>query len=409
MERNGGVLSQGVAVLGSTGSIGTQSLEVIAMHPERFHVAALAAGQRIELLADQVRRFRPRRVCVADQEGAKRLASMIDFPVEILYGLEGLVEVAVSDHVDIALIAVVGARGIRPTIAALKAGKRVALANKESLVAAGEVVKKQLATGTGTLLPVDSEHSAIFQCLQGEDMKSVQRLVLTASGGPFRTMRAEDMHQVTAIEALQHPTWSMGGKITVDSATLMNKGLEVIEARWLFDLDYDAIDVVVHPQSIVHSLVEFVDGSMVAQLGAPDMRLPIQYALCYPTRPARMWNRLSLSQSLSLTFEPPDLVRFPALRLAYEAGRIGGTAPAVLNAANEVAVDAFLRGQCRFTQIPQIVETVLEGHRTLAANELETVLNADQEARVKASELVAELSGGAMPSASHSHRGEDAL
>ena len=314
-------MRQKVAVLGSTGSIGRQTLDVVSAIPERFEVVSLAAGKNIDLLAKQVAMTKPRLVAVGDQEGAARLRAIVDASVRIVWGDEGLIEAALAgDHV---VVAVVGSVGLRPTLAALSEGKRVALANKETLVAAGELVTGTLSQGRGELIPVDSEHSAIHQCLAGEDGKAVERLILTASGGPFRTSSIAEMEAARPEDALKHPTWSMGGKITIDSATLMNKGLEVLEAYWLFGVDFDRIEVAIHPQSIVHSLVEFVDGSVKAQLGTPDMRTPIQYALCYPDRPAISWGRLSLFEIGALTFETPDLDRFPCLSMAYHAGRAG--------------------------------------------------------------------------------------
>lgn len=387
-----GTLSrQRIAVLGSTGSIGRQTLEVAGAMPDRFEVVALAAGRNVALLAEQAAKTRPRLVAVADEASACRLKEMVDPSVRVTWGTQGLVEAAVESQADIVVVAVVGAAGLVPTLSALAAGKRVALANKEALVAGGKVVMRALAAGGGELLPVDSEHSAIFQCLQGESRSAVRRLILTASGGPFRTATVEEMERATPEDALRHPTWSMGGKITVDSATLMNKGLEVIEAHWLFGIEYERIEVLIHPQSIVHSMVEFVDGSVKAQLGPPDMRLPIQYALCYPERAPKAWSELSLARAAALTFEPPDFERFPCLALAYEAGRAGGTAPAALNAANEVAVEAFLKGRIGFRDIARCVETVLEAHTVEEADDLESILAADAWARREASACITRL------------------
>lgn len=372
---------QRIAVLGSTGSIGRQTLEVAGALADRFEIVTLAAGRNVELLAAQVAWARPRMVAVADKESAERLRAMVGDEVHVAWGQQGLVDAAVGWDADIVVVAVVGAAGLVPTLRALDAGKRVALANKETLVAGGQLVARALAAGNGILLPVDSEHSAILQCLQGEERASVRRLILTASGGPFRCATLAEMERARPADALRHPTWSMGGKITVDSATLMNKGLEVIEAHWLFGVAYDRIDVVIHPQSVVHSLVEFVDGSVKAQLGLPDMRLPIQYALCYPERAQGDWGELSLIRTAALTFEPPDPARFPCLGLAYEAGKAGGTAPAALNAANEVAVDAFLKEQIGFLDIAACVEAVLRAHTVEEAGELDEILEADAWAR----------------------------
>lgn len=388
-------MSTGVAILGSTGSIGTQALDVIEAHPGRFRVVALAAGRRIDLLEEQVRRTRPRLVATQEAAGASRIKSEFG-SVEVHWGDEGLLAAALHPEVEVVVVALVGAVGIVPTLAALRAGKRVALANKEALVAAGPLVREALNEGGARLLPVDSEHSAVFQCLDGEPRQALRRILLTASGGPFRSATRAEMERATVEEALNHPTWRMGGKITIDCATLMNKGLEVIEAHWLFDLEYDAIHVVVHPQSIVHSMVEFADGSILAQLGAPDMRIPIQYALCYPERFEAPWRRLRWEEGLSLTFEPPDMDRFPCLRLAYEAGKAGGTAPAVLNAANEVAVAAFLDGGLRLTAIADCVEHVLSEHRPRSIRRLDTVLEADAWAREEARRYLSGVKHGAL-------------
>lgn len=382
-------MRRGVAVLGSTGSIGTSTLQVIERLSEHFHVVALTAGRNVQLLIEQARRFRPRFVALASREDAAAAREALGAGIQVGWGPEALVEAASLPEASIVVTAVVGAVGIPATIAALQAGKRVALANKESLVAAGELVTKTAAAGEGEIIPVDSEHSALHQCLRGEATKSVSRLWLTASGGPFRTWPLERMRSARPEEALQHPTWRMGGKITIDSATLMNKGLEVLEAYWLFGVALDRIDVVVHPQSIVHSMVEFVDGSILAQMGPPDMKGPIQYALRYPQREQNRFGTLSLTELGTLTFEPPDTERFPALRLAYEAGRMGGTAPAALSAANEVAVSAYLEGRIGFLDIARCVEDVLGRHRPVPADSLESVLAADEWARAAAWESIA--------------------
>ena len=381
----------GVAVLGSTGSIGTSALDVLRALKSRFRVVSLAAGKNYVKLIEQVREFSPRLVSVADPAAALEVRRAVGDRTRVVCGPEGLVEAALCEGADVVVAAVVGAAGIEAVLAALAAGKRVALANKETLVAAGELVVRLLGEGKGELLPVDSEHAAIHQCLQGAKRSEVSRIILTASGGPFRTTPMERMAQATPQEALKHPTWSMGGKITIDSATLMNKGLEVIEAHWLFGMDYGAIDVVVHPQSIVHSLVEFADGSLLAQLGAPDMRVPIQYALTYPERLPVKWRPFSLVEAGTLIFEPPDLSRFRSLALAYEAGRAGGTAPCVLSAANEVAVSKFLSGECRFGDIPACVEETLAAHEPRPVETLEDVLEADRWARVTAERVMERL------------------
>lgn len=379
-----------LAILGSTGSIGRQALEVAAALPAEIQVTALAAGSNVELLADQAKKFRPRVVAVADpakrEELEKRLAGE---KIEVLAGREGLMAVAEWDESSIVLVAIVGFAGLEPTLGAIRRGKNIALANKETLVTAGHLVMAEAEQRGVQILPVDSEHSAIFQCLHAGRREEVQRLLLTASGGPFNTLNKGELRRVTAKEALQHPNWSMGAKITVDSATLMNKGLEVMEARWLFGIELEQIEVVVHPESLVHSLVEFIDGSVIAQLGRPDMRLPIQYALTYPRRLAAPWPRLDLV-GRKLTFLPPDTERFPALRLAREAALTGGTAPTVLNSANEVAVAAFLAGRLSFPGIAELVERVLDAHEVQPDPDLEQVLAADAWARERSRLWVAE-------------------
>jgi 1-deoxy-D-xylulose-5-phosphate reductoisomerase len=369
-----------VAILGSTGSIGQQTLEVIGAFPERFCVVGLAAGKNTSLLAEQIRQFRPRFV-FCRSEGA--LASLIGGDCQRLE----LAEIAGHPDVDIVVIATSGRVGLGPTLAAVKAGKDIALANKESLVMAGEIITGEARLHGARIRPVDSEHSAIWQCLEGET-PSVSRLVLTASGGPFRHYTPAQLEKVTAEQALGHPTWRMGKKVTVDSATLMNKGLEVIEAHWLFNVPFENIEVVIHPQSIVHSMVEFIDGSIKAQLGCPDMRLPIQYALSYPGRlanpelPRLEWSRLS-----QLTFEQPDLDTFPCLRLAIEAGKRGGTWPAVVCAADEVAVELLLSRRIKFTDVARLVEQALEKHRAVAHPALDDIMAADAWARAQVRQL----------------------
>ena len=360
-----------MAVLGSTGSIGTQTLDVIARHPDRFRVVALAAGSNRELLGTQATAFGvPTDRCVVAADGPQRLA-----------------ELAALDDVDVVLNAVVGFAGLPTTLAAVRAGKVLALANKESLIAGGPVVAKARAEGGGTIVPVDSEHSAIYQCLRSGAPREVRRLVLTASGGPFRGRRADELAEVTVEQALAHPTWSMGPKITIDSSTLVNKGLEVIEAHELFGVGFDDIDVVVHPQSIVHSMVEFVDGSVIAQLSEPDMRLPIGLALGAPERLPERFGALDFTSAHTLTFEPPDLSTFRGLALAYTAGRSGGTAPAILSAANEVAVEAFLQGGLRWTAIAETIDAVLQSGAG-PADTVDDVLEADRRARVAAHEFI---------------------
>ncbi|NDY43125.1 1-deoxy-D-xylulose-5-phosphate reductoisomerase [Dissulfurirhabdus thermomarina] len=381
-----------LSILGSTGSIGRSVLDVVRRFPGRFQVAALAAGRNVALAAEQVREFRPGLVAVLTRGLADELAGRLgDAAVEIRHGKEGYKAVAEADGVDLVVSAMVGAAGLEPTLAALEAGRDVALANKETLVTAGPLVTRIAAERGRRILPVDSEHSALFQSMEGHRRCDVRRLVLTASGGPFRGRPRSELAGVTPEEAVAHPNWSMGAKISVDSATLMNKGLEVIEARWLFDVPVDRIDVLVHPQSIVHSMVEYVDGSVVAQMGIPDMRIPIAYALAWPERLPLDLPRLDLARAEPLTFEPPDLERFPCLALAYEAARAGGTAPTALNAANEVAVEAFLGGRLPFLAIPRVVRAVLEDFPAGRIERLEDVLSADALARVRAEAAVERL------------------
>ncbi len=372
-----------LAILGSTGSIGQNALAVVAEHPEEFQVVGLAAGKNTRVLAEQIRAVRPQRVSVQDDAVAKKLKdSLAGQPrVEILTGSEGAVAVAASSDADLVVSAMVGAVGLEPTLAALEAGKDVALANKESLVAAGPLMMAAVAANGAILIPVDSEHSAIFQALEGQAKDGVRRLWLTASGGPFRTWPREKLDGATPAQALKHPNWAMGAKITIDSATMMNKALEVIEASLLFGLPVSQIEVFVHPQSIIHSLVEFVDGSVLAQLGWPDMRLPIAYALTYPRRLPLNGEPLDLGKVAQLTFERPDFERFPSLRLGYEAAETGGTMPAVLNAANEVAVAAFLAGRLPFPGIPRVVEQTMARHTPAPLENLTQVLAVNHWAR----------------------------
>ncbi len=382
-------MSRGVAILGSTGSIGVQALDLIHRLPDRFEVVALAAGRNARQLAEQIERHRPRLAAIGDpggrgelEEAARRAGT------RLVTGPEGLLEVAVCEEADVVLAAVVGSAGLLPTYEALRAGKIVALANKESLVMAGPLMREAAARSGGSLIPVDSEHSALHQCLRGETIDSVRRLILTASGGPFRTTPFEDLAGVTAEQALRHPVWDMGRKISIDSATLMNKGLEVIEAHWLFGLPGDRIDVILHPQSSVHSMVEMVDGSVICQMGVPDMRGPIQYALGYPERFAGPVGAPDLSQPKSLEFYPVDRARYPSLDLAYQALQAGGTSPAVLNAANEVAVETFLDGGLDFLSIPVVVREVLERHVPGPIESMDEVLEADRSARADAERIV---------------------
>lgn len=380
-----------IAVLGSTGSIGTQTLDVIEAFPELYRASVLACAKSWQKLCDEARKFRPDAVVIGDEAFYDDVKSELDGTgIRVLAGKDGLIEAASLDSNDVVLTAVVGVSGLEPTAAALKAGKPIALANKETLVVGGSVITK-LAKAKGLpLLPVDSEHSAIFQCLHGQPEKSLQRILLTASGGPFRQKPREELAGMTASAALKHPTWNMGAKITIDSASLMNKGFEVLEAVHLFGVTLDQIEVWVHPQSIVHSMVEFIDGSVLAQVGPPDMRTPIQYALSWPGRLPKAWEHLTLKDCAQLTFEEPRWDDFPCLRYAFEAGRLGGTMPCVVNAANEIAVAAFLHDEIFFGDIPKIIRTCMDGHMNsiIADPTLEDLGKIDKETRGIAAELV---------------------
>ena len=375
-----------LAILGSTGSIGVSTLDIVGRFPDRFQVVALAAGRNLARLTEQIQVFQPLLVSVAQEVDATQLRDDLpEFRGEIVWGEAGLIATATHAEADMVMAALVGAIGLPPTFAAIRAGKDIALANKEALVISGELMTREAAQYGVQLLPVDSEHNAIFQALQGHKSEQVKRILLTASGGPFLHRPAEELKTVSVEEALQHPTWKMGNKITIDSATLMNKGLEVIEARWLFGLQPDQISVIVHPQSIVHSMVEYIDGSVLAQLGIPDMKIPISYILAYPDRlsldhlPA-----LNLVEAAHLEFREPDFEKFPCLRLAYTALRQGGTCPAVLNAANEISVALFLSGQIAFSDIAEVNERVLEAHEPQPVTDLESVLEVDRWARGQA-------------------------
>jgi 1-deoxy-D-xylulose-5-phosphate reductoisomerase len=373
-----------VVLLGSTGSIGTSTTKVVDDLPDRIRLVGLAAGNNLELLLEQTRKYGPRAVSISDPAKAKQLQGSLGKETLVFSGAEGLLKLATMPEADIVLIAIVGTAGLQPALAAIRAGKDIAVASKEILVMAGEIVMREARQHGVRVLAVDSEHSAIFQCLDGKPPNSVRKLWLTASGGPFRTTPMEEFSEITVERALKHPSWVMGKKITIDSATLFNKGLEMIEARWLFDIEMARVAVVVHPQSVVHSMVEFVDGSMLAQLSAPDMCLPIQYALTYPDRAPSDRVQTDLARLGSLTFEEPDLERFPALALARRAGETGGTMPAVLNASNEVAVEAFVNRRISFPEISQFVRAALDSHQVFGHPTLQQILEADAWARTQA-------------------------
>ncbi|GAB6931464.1 1-deoxy-D-xylulose-5-phosphate reductoisomerase [Paenibacillus sp. JCM 10914] len=370
-----------ISVLGSTGSIGTQTMDVARLHPEQIQIEGLAAGSNTDLLLQQVKEFAPRKVSVATKELAERIRHELPAGTELYYGREGLIEIAAGTEADTVVTAVVGSMGLPSTLAAIDAGKTIGLANKETLVTAGHIVTARAAAKGVKLLPIDSEHSAIFQCLNGERYEDIERITLTASGGSFRDYRRDQLINVTVEDALKHPNWSMGAKITIDSATMVNKGLEVMEAHWLYHIPYDRISVLLHPESIIHSYVEFRDSSIIAQLGNPDMRVPIQYALTYPERWTSPAPRLSLAEAGKLHFSEMDFERFPCLRLAYECGKMGGTAPTVFNAANEIAVARFLGGEISFLRIEEIIEQVVERHVNISNPELGAIEEADALAR----------------------------
>ncbi len=380
-----------IVILGSTGSIGVNALKIIASMPDRFKVLCLSARNNMEILAQQIDQFKPKIVSVADKARADKLKKLTSANVKIVTGIEGAIECASCPDADLALSAMVGAAGLAPTLAAIKSGKDIALANKETLVTAGKLVTSEARAAKTKIIPVDSEHSAIFQALRGEKRKSVKRLIVTASAGPFLRFTEKQMKTVTVEMALKHPNWTMGPKITIDSATMMNKGLEVIEAKWLFNIPSEKIEVLVHPQSIVHSLVEFCDTSVIAQLGLPDMKAPIAFALNYPDRGEVALPSLDLARLGTLTFEEPDHIRFPSLKLAYAALDTGKSAPAVLNAANEVAVETFLDNRMPFQSIPKTVERTLSQSRFAPIQSLADALDADREARAKAGEIIESL------------------
>lgn len=368
-----------IAILGSTGSIGTQTLDVIRAHSDELEVVALATGSNKERLKEQIREFHPELVSLSDEKKAQELKEeLAGEAVEVVCGMDGLIEVAGIDSADVVVTAVVGMMGILPTMEAIRQGKDIALANKETLVTAGHLIIPMAREYGVSILPVDSEHSAIFQCLQGEPKKALDKILLTASGGPFRGKSAEFLETVTLEDALNHPNWSMGPKITIDSSTMVNKGLEVMEAKWLFGVDYSQIEVVIQPQSIIHSMVQYIDGAVIAQLGTPDMRVPIEYALFYPERRSLPGDRLDFSKLSQITFEKPDYKVFRGLSLAIEAGKTGGTMPTVFNAANERAVAKFLKGEIKYTDIVRSIEKCMDAHKVSAHPDLEEILATEQ-------------------------------
>ena len=379
-----------ISILGSTGSIGTQALDVVRNNEEILHVSVIAANTNDELVARQIEEFKPELAVMSDESAYQRLKARIGnkYKTELAGGRQAFIDAAVFNDVDIVLTSMSGFAGLEPTIKAIKAGKDIALANKETLVAAGEIVIRESKAHGVKILPVDSEHGAFFQCLQGEDSRSIKKLLLTASGGPFRGRSAAEMKEVTVDQVLAHPTWNMGRKITVDSASLVNKGLEVIEAKWLYNVDYDQIQVVVHPQSIIHSMIEFCDSSVIAQLALPDMRLPIQYALTYPVRLKSPVKSLNFWEMKDLTFEKPDIETFRGLKFAYEAGKLGGTSPCVFNAANEVAVSAFLNNKIKFLDIYNIIEETMNRRAVIKNPDLDTLINEDLAARSVAESII---------------------
>ncbi len=378
-----------LAILGSTGSVGTQTLEVVELYPDHFSITVLTAGKNADLLIQQALKFKPSAIVVSDKSAFEKVKDALEGKgIEVNFGEEALIDVVQRDDIDIVLTAVVGAVGLKPTVAAIEAGKDIALANKETLVVAGELITNLIEKNNVKLLPVDSEHSAIFQCLAGEEENPIEKIILTASGGPFRGMSRNDLISVTKVEALKHPNWSMGAKITIDSASLMNKGLEVIEAKWLFGLEADQVDVIIHRQSIVHSLVQFEDGSLKAQMGLPDMKLPIQYALTYPKRFKNDFPRFNFLDYPTLTFEQPDMEVFKNLKLAYQALEAGGNAPCILNGANEVVVEAFLNDQVGFLEMSDIIEETLCQVKSQKTLSLEDYLQYDLESRTVARSLI---------------------
>jgi 1-deoxy-D-xylulose-5-phosphate reductoisomerase len=382
-----------ITILGSTGSIGVSALDVIGKNPQRFQVEALAAGRNIKLLKKQIEKFKPKVVAVSTKESALKLRESLiaTNKVKIFYDEEGLKEIASFPSADIVISAISGSAGLIPTLAAIEAGKHIALANKETMVMAGAIVAKRAIKKGVKIIPVDSEHSAIFQCLECQTRQNLRRIILTASGGPFLNFTRNELKKVSLSQTLHHPNWKMGKKITIDSASMMNKGLEVIEAKWLFNVDIRDIDVLIHPQSIVHSMVEFIDGAFLAQMGIPDMKIPIAYALTYPDRINNDLPSLSLAKTGNLEFRNPDIKKFPCLGLAYAAGLCGGTAPAVLNAADEVAVSAFMENKIRFIDLPEIIEKILARHDSIKDPSLDDILQADRWARKETKKIIGRI------------------
>lgn len=370
-----------IAILGSTGSIGQNSLHVVSNFPDRFRVTCLAVNKNIEHLQKQIQQFKPNSVAVLDESAASMLRKTMNGSVQLYEGEEGLIELMRTENIDVVISSFVGFAGLKPTLSAVEQGKTVALANKETLVVAGEIIMKMAKEHGAHIIPVDSEHSAILQCLIGENPENISRLILTASGGPFLHVNKRDFDSITVEEALRHPNWKMGNKITIDSATLMNKGLEVIEAHWLFNLPPEKIEVVIHPQSIIHSMVEFVDGSVKAQMGMPDMKIPIQYALTYPDRSPSLFSRIDFATLKEMTFSKPDLDKFECLALAYKALQSGGTAPAVLNAANEVAVEQFLARKIKFSEIPRLIREAMDHFHVVQSPDLHAIIEIDHSTR----------------------------
>jgi len=381
-----GLEMKNITILGSTGSIGTQTLDIVKSNPNEFKIVGLTANENIELLSKQIIEFKPEAVAVMDHENADELKKEVD--INVYSGIEGIIKIATLNEIDTVVNSLVGSIGVKPTIEAIKNKKNIALANKETLVSAGSIVMEEVRKNNVNLMPIDSEHSAIFQCINGELISDINKITITASGGPFRNYSKEQMENVSVKDALKHPTWDMGNKITIDSATLMNKGFEVIETHWLYNLPYEKIEVVVHPQSIIHSLVEFKDNSTLAQLSLPDMKLPIQYALSYPKRLSLNIKKLNLTEIKNLSFEKPNFDLFPCLKYAYDAGNVGGTMPCVLNAANEIAVYAFIKNKIKFLEIPKLLNKVMEEHNLIENPDLNQILNVDKRTREETQKMI---------------------